>query len=72
MNISRGTLGFHKSATPMVSARCVACGDRFRALVTNTDEAARAHVDHVCGHGVVGPVWTLTIRPKTLTVRRAA
>jgi hypothetical protein len=63
VNVARRILGFERSTTPVVEAACVQCGDTFRVLLPDVRSASRACVDHRCGHGVCGPVWSLTVPP---------
>jgi hypothetical protein len=39
------------------------CGGRFRAILGSESDATHCGVDHRCGTGVIGPVWTLIQPP---------
>jgi hypothetical protein len=53
----------------LLTAGCVMCGGSFRTVLPDENTAARCGVDHRCGTGVVGPLWTL-IEPPAVPARR--
>jgi hypothetical protein len=53
----------------LLEAHCGICGYTFRTVLPDQQTAAACGVDHRCGTGVVGPLWTLVQPP---AVRRRA
>lgn len=67
ITVSLGALPRHGV---LLTADCGVCATSFRAVLPDENTAARSGVDHRCGTGVVGPLWTL-IEPPAARVRRA-
>lgn len=63
------SLGQPPRAGVLLAADCAMCGYTFRAVLPDEHTAAHSGVDHRCGTGVVGPLWTL-IQPPAARVRR--
>jgi hypothetical protein len=53
----------------LLTADCAICGYTFRAVLPDQQTAERCGVDHRCGTGVVGPLWTL-VQPPNAPARR--
>ena len=47
----------------LLTATCTICGGTFRAITDDRTDATRTGVDHRCGTGVVGPLWTVIQPP---------
>lgn len=47
----------------MLTAHCGVCGYTHQAILPDQQTATRTGVDHRCGTGVVGPLWTLVLPP---------
>lgn len=53
----------------LLTASCAVCDTSFRTVLPDQDTAARSGVDHRCGTGVVGPLWTLIEPPAARQAR---
>lgn len=67
MILTRTTVGIERAGDDLLTADCVRCGDRAAFL---TPAHPRTAVDHRCGVGAIGSVWTLLEPPEVAVARR--